>query len=128
MFAAENETQFTACACIATFTARLGGYAINAIGTGIPSNEAAATPVASTTVPSAPRALTAVAASGKVTLTWSTPSWNGGSAVTGYNVYKATVSGGQTATPVNATPLAPGVHTYDVIGSKTKRMASAISR
>jgi hypothetical protein len=44
--------------------------------------------------PSAPT-VTAVAASGQATLTWTTPS-DGGSAITGYNLYRSTSAGGET--------------------------------
>ena len=39
-----------------------------------------------------------------------------GSPVTGYNVYKGTVLGGESTTPVNATPLAPTARSYTVTG------------
>ena len=49
------------------------------------------------TVPSAPQNLAAVPARGKgVQLTWSPPASNGGSPITGYNVYRGTAAGGET--------------------------------
>jgi len=49
------------------------------------------------TTPSAPQNLAAAPARGKgVQLTWSPPASNGGSPITGYNVYRGTVSGGET--------------------------------
>jgi hypothetical protein len=51
------------------------------------------TPPPTQTVPSAPTGLTATAGDGSVALTWQSPSSNGGSAITGYNVYRATGSG-----------------------------------
>ena len=48
------------------------------------------------TAPSAPRSLTASGnGPGGVTLKWSAPTSNGGSPVTGYRIYRATVSGGE---------------------------------
>src|SRR5262249_39208520 len=50
----------------------------------------------SATVPGAPSLDSATASSGSVTLAWSAPGSNGGSAVTGYKVYPRTPSGGET--------------------------------
>lgn len=48
------------------------------------------------TAPSAPRSLTASTNKpGGVSLKWSAPSTNGGSAVTGYRIYRGTASGGE---------------------------------
>ncbi|HEY5117340.1 MAG TPA: fibronectin type III domain-containing protein, partial [Nakamurella sp.] len=93
--------------------------AVNAIGVGGPSDEAAATPAAAATVPGAPTNPKATAGAAKVTVTWATPAWNGGSAITGYNVYKGTTSGGESATPVNASPLSPSTKTLAVTGLTT---------
>ena len=83
--------------------------AVNVVGPGPLSNAASATPTASSTatVPSAPQNLSAAPAKGKgIQLTWEVPSSDGGSAITGYNVYRST-DGGQTyalyATPGNVT-------------------------
>jgi hypothetical protein len=64
--------------------------AVNAAGEGARSNEASATP---RTVPGQPIGLTAVAGNGEVTLSWTAPAEDGGSAVTGYEVYRGTFSG-----------------------------------
>jgi fibronectin type 3 domain-containing protein len=70
--------------------------AVNAVGEGAQSNEASATPQA-ITVPTAPQNLTAAPARGKgIQLNWSPPSSNGGSPITGYNIYRGTVTGGET--------------------------------
>ena len=90
--------------------------AINTVGLGAPSNEASAVPQATAYVPGAPGSVKAVGGTGKVTVSWVAPSWNGGSAITGYNVYKGTTPGGESGTPVNATPLAATVKTFAVTG------------
>jgi fibronectin type 3 domain-containing protein len=70
--------------------------ALNSVGEGTLSNEQLATPAASATVPAAPTLNSATAGVGSVALTWSAPASDGGSAVTGYNVWRATTSGGET--------------------------------
>ncbi|HEY3420631.1 MAG TPA: fibronectin type III domain-containing protein [Methanomassiliicoccales archaeon] len=52
--------------------------------------------------PSAPQFLVANAGNGGVSLTWSTPADNGGAVITGYDVYRGYVSGGQESTPIAA--------------------------
>ncbi|HWG72759.1 MAG TPA: fibronectin type III domain-containing protein, partial [Acidimicrobiales bacterium] len=85
--------------------------AINAIGNSAPSNEASATPVAP---PSPPSGLVASAGNAQVSLTWTAPASDGGSAITGYNVYEGTTAGGESTTPVNSSPLI--ATTYTVTG------------
>ncbi len=74
--------------------------AVNAVGTSPSSNEASATPRATSSAPSAPQSLAAVGSSTTVTLSWSAPASNGGSVVTGYNVYRGTSAGAEASTPV----------------------------
>jgi fibronectin type 3 domain-containing protein len=74
--------------------------AVNAVGISAHSGEASATPQA--TVPSPPLALTASAGNATVTLAWSVPAADGGSAITGYDVYRGTSAGGESSTPVAA--------------------------
>ncbi len=76
--------------------------ALNSVGTSPASNEASATPV---TTPGAPRTLTATGGNAQVELSWSAPSSDGGSAVTGYDVYEGTSSGKESPTPVNGSTL-----------------------
>jgi Fibronectin type III domain len=75
--------------------------AVNSAGVSPQSNEASATPVAvQATVPSPPQSLTANAGNGSVNLSWAAPASNGGSPITGYNVYRGTSAGGEAATPI----------------------------
>ena len=75
--------------------------AVNSAGTSPQSGEASATPAGvQATVPTAPQSLTATAGSSTVKLSWSAPSSNGGSPITGYNVYRGTSAGQESATPV----------------------------
>jgi hypothetical protein len=72
-----------------SFTVR----AANVTGSGAPSNALSATPA---TIPSAPRSPSAKANGSSITLKWLAPASNGGSAVTGYRIYRGTTSGGET--------------------------------
>ena len=76
--------------------------ASNAVGESLSSNEAPATPSAPATAPSAPQSLGASAGNNQVSLSWSAPSSNGGSALTTYTVYRSTTSG------VLGSALSPG--------------------
>lgn len=69
--------------------------AANPIGTGPQSNEANATPTSTASPPGAPTGLTAAAGDGQISLSWTPPASNGGSAITSYNVYRGTTSGGE---------------------------------
>ena len=57
------------------------------------------------TAPSSPTGLTATGGSSQVQLSWTAPGSNGGSAITGYDVYEGSVAGGESTTPVNSTPI-----------------------
>jgi subtilase family serine protease len=84
-------------------------------GLGTPNGVAAFTAVKAATVPTAPTNLAASGANTTVNLSWSAPSNNGGSSVTGYNVYEGTNAGGESTTPVNGTALI-GATSYTVTG------------
>lgn len=98
--------------------------AINSIGTGSPSAEASATPTSSSSadVPGNPTGFTATnAGPTKITLSWSPPSNNGGSAIIGYKIdvkegtgdYETLVSNSQsTATTFSHTGLTTGTTYY----------------
>jgi fibronectin type 3 domain-containing protein len=90
--------------------------AVNAAGEGPRSGEAAATPSGP---PSAPRGLAATRGDRQVQLAWQAPSNDGGSAVTGYKLYRGTTSGGEsfltnlsTATSTTDTGLTNGQAYY----------------
>ena len=82
-----------------TFTVK----ATNSSGTSTASSPSSA--VTPGTVPSAPFLFGAGGGNTTVTLSWDAPATNG-AAITGYNVYEGTTSGGESATPVNGSPIA----------------------
>jgi hypothetical protein len=67
--------------------------AVNSVGEGPRSTEAVAQ---RGTAPSVPRTVAATAGGPGITVKWSSPATNGGSAVTGYRIYRATASGSET--------------------------------
>jgi fibronectin type 3 domain-containing protein len=66
--------------------------AVNSVGESALSDEVNATAM---TVPTEPLNLVATASSSDVSLTWDPPSYDGGSEVTHYAVYRGTISGGE---------------------------------
>jgi len=73
-----------------------GTYTITVTGTNGSLSRTATVTVNVQTVPSAPQNLLSTAGNGLVTLSWSAPSFSGGSPVTNYNVYRGTSSGNET--------------------------------
>ncbi|HEY3421139.1 MAG TPA: fibronectin type III domain-containing protein [Methanomassiliicoccales archaeon] len=65
--------------------------ALNIVGEGARSNVIVVTPGLT---PTAPIGLTAFASNAQVNLNWTAPWFNGGSIITGYNLYRSTTSGG----------------------------------
>ena len=73
-------------------------------GTGTASSTTSATPVAAITVPGVPTSLSATAGDSQVSLSWSAPSSNGGSAITDYQVeYKLSVGSSWTVINIGST-------------------------
>ncbi len=87
-----NSTTFVHTALTNGVTYYYSISAVTAIGEGPRSPLTSATPLS---VPSAPSELTAAGGATSITLTWTAPS-NGGTAVTGYKIYRGSLSGGET--------------------------------
>jgi fibronectin type 3 domain-containing protein len=64
--------------------------AVNSVGESAPTEVVSATPFQASLLPSAPTDLSAVVKNGAIELTWSAPSSDGGSTITGYLVYRGT--------------------------------------
>ena len=77
-------------------------YVVDAFGTSPDSAPVSAKPVAATTPPAAPTALTAQAGDGQVVLTWA-----GTFSASTYNVYRGTAPGGEAATTLASGLTAP---------------------
>lgn len=60
------------------------------------------------TAPGAPTGLTATSGNTSVALAWTAPTSNGGSSITGYNVFEGMSTGTESTTPVNGTTLISG--------------------
>lgn len=69
--------------------------AVNSVGESSKSNEDSALPKAAATLPSAPQSLQVASGIGQLVLTWLSPSSDGGSAITGYKIYRGTASNGE---------------------------------
>src|SRR5205823_3120457 len=114
--------------------------ALNAVGEGARSSERSAVPAM---VPDAPALSSPTAGSNSVALAWSAPGSNGGSAVTGYKVYRGTATGGETllttlgnvtaytdASALNGTPCYYQVSALNAVGEggrSTERSATPVA-
>ena len=76
----------------------------------------ASPPPPAVTVPGSPGGLTASAGVSSVTLSWVVPSSDGGSAVTGYQVYEGTRAGGESTAPVACVYASAAVTSCTVTG------------
>jgi hypothetical protein len=68
--------------------------------------------------PSPPLSFKAVGGVGRITLTWTTPIGNGGSPITGYNLFQGTKSHHEGTTPVNKTPRNATTRQIIAMGAK----------
>jgi subtilase family serine protease len=110
--------------------------AVNTIGNSTPSNQLSATPIASA-VPGAPTLTSAQPGRRQVTLSYTAPASNGGSAITGYYIYIGTSAGGVSSTPLNSSPinstrvtvtgLSRGATYYFIVRAANKNGAGAAS-
>jgi fibronectin type 3 domain-containing protein len=73
-----------------------GAYTVTVTGTNGSLSHSAIVMVNVQTVPSPPQSLGATAGNAQVTLYWSTPSSDGGSAITNYRIHRGTTSGTET--------------------------------
>ncbi|MFA5861762.1 MAG: fibronectin type III domain-containing protein [Candidatus Thermoplasmatota archaeon] len=62
-------------------------------------------------LPSAPASLSAIGGNAQVRLSWTAPESNGGAAVRGYNVYRGTSAGAESATPLATTGASATTYT-----------------
>ena len=68
-------------------------------------------------VPGPPLGLIATPGPGSATLSWSAPASDGGSPVTGYDVFMGTGSGGESTTPLNPAPITGASFTVTGLGA-----------
>ena len=87
--------------------------ASNSMGTGALSDAVSATPTRPVSAPSAPALSLGEVGNGSISVTWTAPADNGGSEVTGYNVYACTAPGACTVRRTSA-PLPADASRYTI--------------
>ena len=94
--------------------------AVNKAGEGPASGAASATPTAAVTKPGPPNGLTASPGNGQVTLSWKAPGSDGGTGISGYEIYRGASPGGESGTPVNASLVAGTSYTVTGLTNGTR--------
>jgi predicted phage tail protein len=69
--------------------------------------------------PGAPTGLAATAGKGKISLSWTAPASNGGSAISGYDLYEGTSAGGESTGPVNGSLISGTSYTVSGLTNGT---------
>ena len=77
-----------------------GTYSVTVTGTNNTLTHSTTITVSVPTVPTAPQNLAATGGNNQISLQWSAPASDGGSAITAYNVYRGTTPGGEGTTPI----------------------------
>jgi subtilisin len=93
---ASGESASSTLSITASSATAAGTYTVTVTGTSGSLSHSATVTVNVPTVPSAPQNLKATAGDAKVTLSWSAPSSDGGSAITNYNIYRHIALGSET--------------------------------
>ena len=93
--------------------------AVNQAGEGPASGPASATPKAGISKPGSPNGLTASPGDGQVTLSWTAPGSDGGTGISGYEIYRGTSPGGESSAPVNANPVTGTSYTVTGLANGT---------
>jgi predicted phage tail protein len=93
--------------------------AVNQAGEGPGSGPASATPKAGVSKPGSPNGLAASPGDGQVTLSWTAPGSDGGTSISGYEIYRGTSPGGESSAPVNASLVAGTSYTVTGLANGT---------
>ncbi|MFW9914323.1 MAG: SBBP repeat-containing protein [Candidatus Thorarchaeota archaeon] len=130
-----NDTQFTDTMVMGGTTYYYVVTAVNEAGESVFSSEVTATPTGApsplATVPGAPQNLVATSGVNVVALSWSSPSHDGGAAITIYRVYRGTSSGAYfflgatTSTSFNDTTAA-GATTYHYVVTAVNAVGESV--
>ncbi len=79
------------------------------------------------TAPSAPTSLIATQASGKISLSWTAPTSNGGSSITSYYIYRGTAAGSESATAIGTSTALTYADQNVVAGTKYYYVVKAVN-